>query len=141
MVFLSEQSQFLNQPKGRLKVALERGLLDGVTNQPIQKCKKCPVASHSPTTVKCCLNRILNQEPDFASEISALQKTVIKRGHKCLILRKFHCELNPIECASGDSKKNLQKRVRLLVEFIKDHGSKCTRCNFHHQDSSLVSTN
>ena len=109
MVFLAEHSQFPNQPKGMLQVARERGLLDGLTNQPIQKCKKCPVASDSSTTVKCCLNRILSQEPDFASEISALQKTVINRGHKCLFLPKFHCELNPIECAWGDSKKTCRR--------------------------------
>ena len=123
-----------------LQVARERGLLDLLTNQPIQKCKKCPVASDCSTTVKCCLNRMLSQETEFASEIPALQKTVINRGHKCLFLPKFHYELNPIECAWGNSKK-------LAEESAINRGAhsrpwfQMAICNFHHQDLSLVSTN
>ena len=77
IVYLAEKIQFPNQPKGMLKVARERGLLEGLTNQIIQKRKKWPVASDSSTTVKSCLNRIISQEPEFASDISALQKTVM----------------------------------------------------------------
>ncbi|PVH68882.1 hypothetical protein DL98DRAFT_627870, partial [Cadophora sp. DSE1049] len=51
--------------------------------------------SKNPTTY--CLARILANHKDFFEQKSALEEILLARGHKCLFLPKFHCELNPIE--------------------------------------------
>ena len=40
---------------------------------------------------------ILEKHSDFANEKSMIEKLLESRGHTCLFLPKFHCELNPIE--------------------------------------------
>jgi hypothetical protein len=45
----------------------------------------------------CCMQRALECQPDFKAEKPLLQVLIEKRGHICLFLPKFHCELNPIE--------------------------------------------
>ena len=39
----------------------------------------------------------LNQFDDFASQVTILEELVRSKGHVCLYLPKYHCELNPIE--------------------------------------------
>ena len=39
----------------------------------------------------------LNEFPDFANQPTILEELVRSRGHICLYLPKYHCELNPIE--------------------------------------------
>ena len=49
----------------------------------------------------CCMSRILSLQEDFAQEKSMLQHYIEGRGHICMFLPKFHCELNPIEMVWG----------------------------------------
>lgn len=39
----------------------------------------------------------MNEFPDFANQPTILEELVQSRGHICLYLPKYHCELNPIE--------------------------------------------
>ena len=108
MVYPQDHEHFPGQAKGMAAVAAERGLLPAV--RPPQKCLACKSPVPVSAEVKeCCLYRILSLEHDFATEMSALQKLVQGRGHMILFLPKFHCELNPIECAWGDSKAKCRK--------------------------------
>lgn len=46
---------------------------------------------------RCCMARLLSRQDDFVNQISMLEELVTRRGHLCVFLPKFHCELNPIE--------------------------------------------
>ena len=39
----------------------------------------------------------IDTHPDFCDEKSLVETFVNGRGHGCIMLPKFHCELNPIE--------------------------------------------
>jgi hypothetical protein len=77
-------------PKGLEQVLRERGF--DVTRMRA-KCQ--PVCPHD--NRNCCMARLLSQQDDFVNQISELEKVIVDRGHLCLFLPKFHCELNPIE--------------------------------------------
>lgn len=49
---------------------------------------------------KCCMARLLSHQDDFRLQVSELEKLITSRGHYCIFLLKFHCELNPIEMLS-----------------------------------------
>ena len=49
----------------------------------------------------CCMSCILSLQEDFTQEKSMLQHYIEGRGHICMFLPKFHCELNPIEMVWG----------------------------------------
>jgi len=46
---------------------------------------------------KCCMARLLSKQDDFCKQESLLEQKIKARGHHCMFLPKFHCELNPIE--------------------------------------------
>ena len=52
----------------------------------------CPIENEG-----CCMARLLSQQEDFRQQTSLLEQTITARGHLCIFLPKFHCELNPIE--------------------------------------------
>jgi len=45
----------------------------------------------------CCLARILSTHKDFFEQKSAIAMLIEDRGHKCIFIPKFYCELNAIE--------------------------------------------
>jgi hypothetical protein len=45
----------------------------------------------------CCMARLLSKQDDFRLQRSLLEEKITGRGHLCVFLPKFHCELNPIE--------------------------------------------
>jgi hypothetical protein len=45
----------------------------------------------------CCMARLLSKQDDFKFQESLLEQKFKARGHFCVFLPKFHCELNPIE--------------------------------------------
>ncbi|KAF7320910.1 hypothetical protein HMN09_00177700 [Mycena chlorophos] len=53
----------------------------------------------------CCMMRCLASQADFKAEKPLLQVLIEKRGHICLFLPKFHCELNPIEMVWAELKR------------------------------------
>ena len=55
----------------------------------------------------CCNKWILEYQPDFQGQKSLVQETILALGHLCLVLLKFHCELNFIEFFWGAVKKYL----------------------------------
>ncbi|KIM87773.1 hypothetical protein PILCRDRAFT_48496, partial [Piloderma croceum F 1598] len=52
----------------------------------------------------CCMHRVLSLQADFANEKPMLQHYLEGRGHVCMFLPKFHCELNAIEMLWGYAK-------------------------------------
>ena len=44
-----------------------------------------------------CMREELKVFLDFSCQLSILEELVTGRGHMCLFLPRFHCELNPIE--------------------------------------------
>ncbi|CZT07045.1 uncharacterized protein RAG0_12651 [Rhynchosporium agropyri] len=60
-------------------------------------------------TIAKCSARILASHKDFYEQKSALEELLEARGHKCLFLPKFHCELNPIEMYWAYSSRRLNK--------------------------------
>ena len=54
--------------------------------------------------VWCCMHRVLSLQTDFANEKPMLQHYLEGRGHICIFLPKFHCELNAIEMLWGYAK-------------------------------------
>lgn len=54
----------------------------------------------------CCMKHVLALQSDFAQEKPYLQKRIEERGHKCIFLLKFHCELNAIEMYWGFAKSS-----------------------------------
>jgi hypothetical protein len=77
-------------PKGR--PPKKKRNITGLRNQPPPV---CPIDS-----VNCCLARLLSQQDDFKNQPSMLETLIKSRGHECIFLPKFHCELNPIEMVS-----------------------------------------
>ena len=131
MVYDQDHPFYPGQAKGMYVVAQERGLIKEGT-KPKGKCDDCKSSAaivNDQRRDDCCLHRMLSLENDFAAEVSILVKIIESRGHRCLFLPKFHCELNPIECAWGDAKRfcrtnydgswaNLQKRVPEALDAI-----------------------
>jgi transposase len=48
--------------------------------------------------------KVMSLQDDFVNEKPQLQHDLEARGHVCLFLPKFHCELNPIELVWGYAK-------------------------------------
>ena len=65
----------------------------------------CESAKSHAANNRCCCKRLLGSQPDFASEVSALERVVTTLGHRILFLPKYHCELNWIERYWGAAKK------------------------------------
>lgn len=82
------------QAKGMQCVLQERGF---DTTRLRAKCSPvCPIENSN-----CCMARLLSQQDDFKNQPSMLETFIHSRGHECIFLPKFHCELNPIEMVSS----------------------------------------
>lgn len=46
---------------------------------------------------RCCMAHLLSKQDDFRLQESLLEQKIKAKGHLCVFLPKFHCELNPIE--------------------------------------------
>jgi hypothetical protein len=78
------------QTKGLKQVLEERGF--NITGM-LTKCS--PVCPFENTW--CCMARLLSKQDDFRLQVSLLEQKIEAKGHLCIFLPKFHCELNPIE--------------------------------------------
>ena len=52
----------------------------------------------------CCMYQVLLLQEDLAMEKPMLQRYIESRGHVCMFLPKFHCELKPMEMLWGFAK-------------------------------------
>jgi hypothetical protein len=52
----------------------------------------CPIENTS-----CCMAHLLSKQDDFYLQESLLEQKIKAKGHLCVFLPKFHCELNLIE--------------------------------------------
>ncbi|TFK48662.1 hypothetical protein OE88DRAFT_1646799 [Heliocybe sulcata] len=60
-----------------------------------------------------------NLQPDFQAQTSLIQEAIDAAGHLCIILPKFHCELNFIEFFWGAVKKYLQENCDYTFDMLK----------------------
>ena len=73
-------------PKGLIQVLKERGI--DTRNRKVDNMRK-ELASHS----------------DFRDEKTKIEHTLYRRGHACILLPKFHCELNAIKRCWAQAKR------------------------------------
>jgi hypothetical protein len=95
-------AKFRGKPQ---KMTMETGEAKGL-QQTLEECRfdvcgmcmkcspVCPFKNNG-----CCMARILSKQDDFCLQILLLKQKITLRGHLCIFLTKFHCELNPIEMA------------------------------------------
>jgi hypothetical protein len=67
----------------------------------------------------CCLARILLTYKDFFEQKSAIAMLIEDRGHKCIFIPKFHCELNAIEMYWGYGKARYRQVKKTSFEHAK----------------------
>jgi hypothetical protein len=82
------------EAKGLEQVLKERGF----DTKRFKRAKCAPVCPYE--SQGCCMARTLSQQDDFKNQTSMLEDLITSRGHLCMFLPKFHCELNPIEMVS-----------------------------------------
>jgi hypothetical protein len=107
----TQRSEFAGMWKGMYHILRERGR---VPDDP--KCApratgtaKNPCAPRiDGEPVHCCLKHILEDEPDFKEQKTWLEEVIADAGHICMMLPKFHPELNPIERVWGSLKNWLR---------------------------------
>ena len=82
------------QPKGKKQLLWERGLLvPGMTEKGGKN-----------KTQQLSIDYVLGNQPDVLHQKSTLQLSIEKAGHVCVMLPKFHCEMNGIERVWGRAK-------------------------------------
>jgi hypothetical protein len=79
-----------SQAKGLQQTLEERGF--DVCGMCVKCSLVCPLKNDD-----CCMARLLSKQDDFRLQESLLEQKFKARGHFCVFLPKFHCELNPIE--------------------------------------------
>jgi len=114
MVFPPNHPDFPDQPKGLRHILLERGINTAASQKLHGKCKKC-----EPGVSGCCCRRIMENEPDFLEQKSLVQEVIENAGHLCILLPKFHCELNFIEFFWGTVKKYLCEHCDMTFDTLK----------------------
>ena len=62
---------------------------------------------------------ILEKHSDFANEKSMIEKLLESRGHTCLFLPKFHCELNPIERVWCHAKRITREKCQYNIVALR----------------------
>ena len=55
----------------------------------------------------------LKEMSDFKYEKTKVKTYITSKGHRCMFIPKYHCELNPIEREWGHCEKVHQKSLRL----------------------------
>jgi hypothetical protein len=111
MIFPANHPTNPNMAKGIKAVLMERGLYEDHLRG---KCKKCTLDS-------CCGKRILELQPDFQQQKSLVQEVIEEAGHLCILLPKFHCELNFIEFFWGAIKKYLCDNCDYTFDTLKEN--------------------
>lgn len=86
--------EYVGMVKGLKQTLAERGLyVPGMTKDGGKR-----------KLLHLSMQYVLGQQPDFQAVPSSLQFLTERLGGECLMLPKYHCELNPIELVWGRSK-------------------------------------
>ena len=113
--------------KGLVRVLQERGIVvrrsgakytvilpDNSERDVPGKCDVCKVVSglyrDSTDTKYCCLTRTMHLQPDFLNQKPAVMEMIESRVYICLMLPKFHCELNYIEMIWATLKSKVRSK-------------------------------
>ena len=96
-----QKSQTKKDAKRRVAAAEAMGQEGTLSDNDVSQAKENVMA---PQSEWCCMQRVLSLQEDFATKKSMIQHYVESRGHVCMFLPKFHCELNPIELLWGYAK-------------------------------------
>jgi hypothetical protein len=70
---------------------------------------QCKKPECDPDGIDCCAKRIIDLQPDFKEQKSLVHETIEAAGHRCIMLPKYHCELNEIEFFWGAMKRYLRE--------------------------------
>jgi transposase len=85
--------------KGMVSILTERGInIDGLK-------RECEDFKCVDTSARCCIRRVLWNQPDFVNIKSVLETHCEARGFQVIFLPKFHCELNFLEQCWGKAKR------------------------------------
>ena len=96
-----KKSQTKKDAERRVAAAEAMGQEDTLTDDDISQPAEVVAA---PANQWCCMYRVLSLQEDFTNEKSLIQHYLEGRGHICMYLPKFHCELNLIELLWGYAK-------------------------------------
>jgi hypothetical protein len=107
------KSQAKKDAERRVAEAEAMGQEDALADTDITQADELITA---PSNDWCCMHRVLSLQDDFANEKPLLQHYLEGRGHVCLFLPKFHCELNPIEMLWGYAK--YRKSFQFLLHYF-----------------------
>ena len=96
-----KKSQVKKDMERQVAEAEAMGQEDGLTDKDLVEAEESVA---EPENKWCCMYKVMLLQYDFISEKPQLQHDLEARGHVCLFLLKFHCELNPIELVWGYAK-------------------------------------
>ena len=68
-----------------------------------------------------CTTVILAHQPDFMEQCLLVQEVMEEAGHMCLVLPKFHCELNAIEFFWGAAKRWLRENCDYTFATLQEN--------------------
>jgi hypothetical protein len=111
------KSQVKKDAERRVAEAEAMGMEDTLTDADVAQAEEAVIV---PENNWCCMYRVISLQEDFANEKPLLQHYLEGRGHVCMFLPKFHCELNPIEMVWGYAKyrKAFRSSHHLLLYSI-----------------------
>src|ERR1700720_2484893 len=96
-----KKSQVKKDAERQIAEAEAMGREDGLTDKDLVEAEESVEESEDKW---CCMYKVMSLQDDFVNEKPQLQHDLEARGHICLFLPKFHCELNPIELVWGYAK-------------------------------------
>ena len=97
-----KKSQTKKDAERRIAEAEAMGQEEGLTDTDVAQAETVVEESQDRW---CCIYRVLSLQDNFVERVaSQLQHYLEGRGHVCLFLPKFHCELNLIELVWGYAK-------------------------------------
>lgn len=104
-----QPANYVGKVKGMKQVLWERGLFVAGMTKDGGKTKDLSKS----------MQHVLGEQPDFKAVPSSLQVLVERLGGRCLMLPKYHCELNPIELMWGMSKYLVRRNCDYTYEGLK----------------------
>ncbi|KAE9403400.1 hypothetical protein BT96DRAFT_1080589 [Gymnopus androsaceus JB14] len=108
--FANATIQEFYYPEGHERAGVFKGMAQilveqGYTNAPKLRAECAQFRCDPLLEGRCCCQRILFNEPDFAAGLSLLEVMCKEQGFQVIFLPKFHCELNFIEQCWGAAKR------------------------------------